>query len=47
MHLELPHRTYTGPAIDDPDILERLPSELDDPPRRDGVTELEKPAERG
>jgi hypothetical protein len=28
MHLDLPHLTYTGPALDDPEILDRLPEEL-------------------
>lgn len=28
MHLDLPHLTYSGPALDDPEILERLPPEL-------------------
>src|SRR6185312_15967257 len=28
MHLDLPHLTYSGPALDDPEILDRLPEEL-------------------
>jgi hypothetical protein len=28
MHLDLAHLTYTGPALDDPEILDRLPEEL-------------------
>jgi hypothetical protein len=28
MHLDLPHQTYPGAPIDDPAVLERLPSEL-------------------
>jgi hypothetical protein len=28
MHLDLPHLTYSGPAIDDPEMLARLPAPL-------------------